>query len=160
VPVTIALNVAGAETQGATLRRWSTALLDMAPAWQEVTELVRQFEVAQFATQGGVERWAPLSPRYGAWKARRYPGKPILVLSGALRKDLTTRPYSVERIEHDSLTLVLTELPYARYHQTGTATMPQRKVLDITREQWDKIVKVVQRHIVAGTRQTVTGRKA
>lgn len=160
--VTLALSIPGTRTYGLTLKRWADALVDMTPAWEEVTELVRQFEMARFATQGGSgrARWAPLSPRYARWKHRHHPGKPILVLSGALRRDLTTRPYGVERMEHDRLTLVLTDLPYATYHQTGTRTMPQRKVLDLTRPQWDTIGKVLQRHIVESTRSTVTGTRA
>lgn len=51
-------------------------------------------ERAQFQTQGAFsgEPWARLNPRYAERKAKKYPGAPILVATGALRASLTEPP--------------------------------------------------------------------
>jgi len=44
----------------------------------------------QFGSEGALAGgWAPLSAAYAAWKSARYPGRPIGVLSGALRSAMT-----------------------------------------------------------------------
>jgi hypothetical protein len=63
---------------------------DLAPLFEGFgtlfkSELGKQF-MSEGANSGG---WAPLSPAYAAWKADHFPGRPIGVLSGALRRSMT-----------------------------------------------------------------------
>lgn len=72
---------------------WSPAFKAMAADWSSTME-------QKFSTEGGHEAgtdaegnpnppWAPLSARYAAWKARKYPGKGILEATGELREAAT-----------------------------------------------------------------------
>ena len=47
--------------------------------------IVEEHIPAQFARQGTPRRWAPLSPAYKRWKDKHFPGRPILVRTGAMQ---------------------------------------------------------------------------
>jgi phage gpG-like protein len=153
--VTVALHVNGTQQLQRTLVRWANATADLRPAFEDIANRFAQMELAQFVTQGssGGEVWSPLSPRYGAAKARAWPGRPILVRTGELRRQLTRRPFGVERITADSMHLG-TSLPYARYHQTGTPRMPRRPPVNLTEGQRRELVKLVQAYLVSQTTNT------
>ena len=75
--------------------------------------------------------WAPLSVSYAKWKEAHYPGKPLLVRTGALKAALTGPGAGARRdISGDSLTFGTTGIPYASFHQTGTGKMPARPEFD------------------------------
>lgn len=66
--------------------------------------IFRSFMTKQFESQGsfGAGGWQALSPAYDAWKQEHYPGRPIGVLTGALRSAMTgSDGYSAE-ITRDS----------------------------------------------------------
>lgn len=66
--------------------------------------------------------WAPLKASTAKWKARHgYSSKP-LERTGHLRQSF--RPFS----DNDTAG-VGSEVPYSKYHETGTATLPQRAML-------------------------------
>lgn len=104
-----------------------------------------------FAAEGAFEersRWQELSPAYGRWKARHYPGRKILELTGRLKNSLTTKggPDNVLEITRDTLS-VGTRVPYAMYHQTGTPKMPMRKIIELTDTQKLRWVQIMHRYI-------------
>jgi len=96
----------------------------------------------QFETQGSgpeMGSWAPLSQSYAAWKAKHYPGAPILVRKGKLRAALTdsSAPGAKRDISGESLTFGTSGIPYASAHQTGSVAghltagnLPARPVFD------------------------------
>jgi len=106
-------------------------LLDLRTFWPSVVPLFIGWMRAQFDTQGAFmgDPWAPLSPAYAAWKAIKYPGKPILQAEGDLRQAASS-----PRRETTPQTLTLTIAdPKAGYHQDGTGRMPARPlVFDIS----------------------------
>jgi len=67
-------------------------------------EIFRGFMQKQFETEGsfGAGGWAALSPAYAAWKEEHFPGRPIGVLSGALRSGMTGGGGYSEEIGSDS----------------------------------------------------------
>jgi hypothetical protein len=74
---------------------------DTAPAWRAWGDDVEHAFREQFDSQGvrlTGEVWAPLSPRYAAWKARHFPGMPILRRTDVLFASMTHRPMAVERV--------------------------------------------------------------
>ncbi|NUP99211.1 MAG: phage virion morphogenesis protein [Armatimonadetes bacterium] len=97
---------------------------DLRPAFEAMaadwsTTMQRKFE-SEGAHEAGTDEagtpnppWEPLSARYAAWKARHYPGMPILQRTGALRQ-AAVHPQT--DITADSLTLTV-DVPYAIYHQ-------------------------------------------
>ena len=85
---------------------------------------------ANFASNGlpSGKAWAPLSPKYGAWKSSRFPGRPTMVRSGRLFQSLTTLSDSVNRIDGDKAQFG-TSVEYAKFHQRGPFKMPKRAVI-------------------------------
>ena len=82
----------------------------------------------------GMPKWAKLKRGYSIWKARNYPGKGILELSGGLRKSLTSRTGagSIYDLRKDSLTIG-SKLQVGKWnlgllHQMGTKKMAQRTI--------------------------------
>jgi hypothetical protein len=83
----------------ARITAWREACSDLRPFWNEVLA-PRYFALVQdgFALSGlkreangqfvGGTRWAPLSPRYAAWKFKHFPGLPILTRSTELRESV------------------------------------------------------------------------
>lgn len=99
---------------------------DWSGAWDPMADDFRASEAAIFAEQG--PGWAPLSPRYSKWKAKHYPGMPLLVRTGALQASLTV-PDSEGNINEIYPTEMLLgsdlKVPSGKYtlgmlHQTGT----------------------------------------
>jgi phage gpG-like protein len=94
-----------------------------------------EIEKQQWATQGarGGIRWRPLSPNYAAYKAKKHPGRGVLVVSGDLRDGLTRRggKHQLRRLTPRSMELGTTS-PVAGYHQGGTRRMAAREVIRIT----------------------------
>lgn len=147
--VTITLRANGSQQLKRTLVRWTEAITDLRPAYEEIADRFASMELLLFATEGasGGAPWAPLSPGYRTWKERNYPGRPILVRTGDLRRDLTRRPFGIEVITTDTLR-VGAKVPYARYHQTGTPRMPRRPPVNLTEAQRQELVKIVQAYIL------------
>lgn len=86
---------------------------------------------AVFATQGAIYGgWAPLSPRYSAWKLIHIGPRPIMVSSGDLLASLSGVPMGVSDIDSHSARFG-TNVRYARYHQSGTRKMPRRQIVGL-----------------------------
>jgi len=148
--VRLQIGLAGDQQLNRELLRFTGNLKDLRPAFARIADELAEATRIHFATEGGPEgHWAPLSPKYRLWKEKRYPGQPILVRTGALRTDLTQRPFGVERITASSMD-VGTEIPYAAFHQHGTPKMPRRRPLELTEKTRIQMVKVLQRYIISG----------
>ena len=142
-----------------TLARFHENVTDARPLWEELADKFARAEVRQFNSEGGYGSggWPALSPRYAAWKAHHYPGKPILEREGALRKSLTKRPFGVEVIEPGFM-VVGSGIDYGKYHQAGAGRLPRRRPVELpesTRRSW---IRLIQRFIVTGYVTTAGGR--
>lgn len=66
------------------------------PVWDRVIgifhDMERQVLEGEGRAPGWHGRWADLTPKYGLWKERNFPGRRILELSGALYEHLTSNP--------------------------------------------------------------------
>ncbi len=125
-----------------TLAKFNAAK-DMRPAWQSLAARFTRMEAKQFGSQGGFGSggWAPLSPRYAAWKAKHYPGKGILVRTGELRRSLTQRPLGTEVLEK-SFMVIGSNVEYGAHHQRGGG-LPRRRPVefpDAERRAWVKVM--------------------
>lgn len=75
----------------------------------------------------------------------------ILDDTGALRRSLTQRGDPNQIVEILPLELSFgSNLPYSRYHQTGTSRMPRRRPLEFTERARVDTVKILQRYILTG----------
>jgi hypothetical protein len=82
-------------------------------------------------------KWAPLSPRYRAWKEKNYPGRPILQLTRQLYNAATTQgsPGNVCEKEKNSFTwgVDVQTIPHAAYVQSGGRS-PSRVWCELSKE--------------------------
>jgi len=78
-------------------------------------------------------KWKPLSPAYAAWKSRHFPGRPLLVLRGPMKRSLTSsssRNAIFNRTGGRQLILG-TRIKYAKFHQYGTSKMAARPTFKV-----------------------------
>lgn len=134
-----------------TIDRMLADVADLRPVWEVLAGRFVTMEQRQFATEGqyGSGGWAPLSPRYAAWKAEHYPGKTILRRTDDLYRSLTSRPLGVEVIEPRYMILG-SAVPYGAFHQHGTGRMPRRRPVEFPESERREWVKVLQRFLVTG----------
>lgn len=143
--------ILGEQQVNRTLLNVSAAAKDMAPAWNTLADRLAVLEAGQFASQGGNSGgWQALSPGYAKWKARHYPGKPILQATGDGMRSLTVRPFAIEHITPSAMTLG-TDIPYMKYHQHGGGSLPRRRVVELPEAERRAWVKVIQAYIRAAT---------
>jgi phage gpG-like protein len=102
-----------------------------------------------FEEEGRPVRWTPLSPRYAAYKARRYAaGLRILERSGRLRRSITTRLGA-------GALVTSTDAPHAVLHQSGTRRLPARPFLVVTESDKEAVAQAVADSL--GTPYSVPG---
>jgi phage gpG-like protein len=142
------------------LSRFTDQMDDFTPVFQEVAlALETNWMPSRFAGKGGDlgKPWPPLSPRYAAWKALHYPGRPMMVLSGRLKASLTGRSSdSIRRVGQKEFEFG-TAVPYGVFHHFGTSKMPQRRVVALTDDDQVGIGKMIHRYCIAAMGRLQTG---
>jgi phage gpG-like protein len=138
------------------LGRLSSHLADYTPVWPGVIASIGRMEERAFAAGGGTTahgRWAALEPGYKRWKDRHYPGRPILTLTGDMRRSLTRRGAMGHFEDIGRMRLeVGTTIPYARFHQER-GHRKWRPMIDPTKQQLVGVLaKVIQRYVFQRTR--------
>jgi len=143
--------VAGDVQLNRAFSRFTEDVKDFSEPLQEmVDDFHKVIEPKQFSSEGsrGSHGWARLSTDYGAWKAKNYPGRKILVLTGLMQESLFgENPWAIEEVKPLEMT-VGTKLPFALYHQQGTTKMPARPVIDLTESDKTRWTKFVQAYVV------------
>lgn len=133
------------------LSRLRTDISDWTTFWTERFAPFFYDQVQRdFVLEGGNSgaSWAPLSPLYAAWKAKQFPGRGILVRSGALKASLASSggPGAVFRTTPTALEIG-TSVPYAMFHQQGTGSMPQRPPLRVNAAFMSVVGKDLQKFV-------------
>lgn len=129
--------------------RFISDLTDLSPVLSDIADVLDQSAEAAFASSGSSSggRWAPLSSRYAMWKAKRYPGQPILVATGALRASMgNVREVSPRRLVWG------TDDRKARYHQAGTSKMPARPIIRLTSKERRDMTRLVHAYLLESAR--------
>ncbi len=156
MPFALTFEVAGDVQLERSFSRFADNVKDLSEAFAEITQDFHQVvETKQFESEGayGSGGWKPLSDNpegkgYATWKAKNYPSRPLLVLSGLMKESLLgDNPWSITRIEPLRLE-VGTKIPYAIYHQKGTGKMQARPVIDLTEDDKTRFVKLIQKTLV------------
>ena len=103
--------------------------------WESLAPTVAEAADNIFASEGRGQ-WPQLSEAYARWKARHYPGKGILELTGAYRNAATQigAPYNVVEVGDDHLTYGVEGLDYPSFHESGTNRLPARPVFELLAE--------------------------
>ena len=115
---------------------------DWTPAFAETARRLKaKFSKEAFVTQGASvgAPWAPLSPEYAAWKAKRYPGKGILVRTGKMQKSFVTQYGAMEAS-------ITNPTAYFKYHQSNAprSRLPRRMMMYLTNGTRSEIVRLFQ----------------
>lgn len=148
--MSFSFDVAGDQQVNRTLSRFNRRVQDASPAFDEMADNLAVWNRRQFDTEGrsGSGGWRKLARKTLQAKRRKGITPRILVASGRLRDDLTRRPFGVERIGRQEMT-VGTDRKYARFHQRGTATMPKRPPMELTEANRRQLTKILQKYLVA-----------
>ena len=106
--------------------------------WESLAPIVAEAAERIFASQGR-GGWPQLSAAYARWKAKNYPGKGILDLTGAYRNAATQigAPHNAITTTENSLTYGVEGLDYPVFHESGTDRLPARPVFDLLAEDED-----------------------
>jgi hypothetical protein len=105
-----------------------------------------------FSTEGeawGIGGWADYKNKsYKEWKARKYPGKTKLVISGKLAKAAfegkrAKGSFFVNSGAESWMGVQDEFVPYAKYHQTGTENMEARTFIRVTPELIHRMTMVM-----------------
>lgn len=90
-----------------------------------------------FSSQGGSigKPWPALSPGYARYKSLKWPGRALMIQTGALGRSLWDEndPNFVFQQSDRRLTFS-TRVSYAAHHQTGSGMLPARPLYIITRQ--------------------------
>jgi hypothetical protein len=143
----------GAEVMGERLDHVLASVEDMEPVFELFGHyLVSDHIAKQFKVQGN-PRWAALSPRYAAWKAKHYPDRPILVRTGGMRDGFTweAKPKSLRIVNRVKAGQARSSKPRWVYHQDGTPTMPARPMLRLGTPDYARLRAFVAQQIAVGT---------
>lgn len=103
--------------------------------------LTEVYAPGQINAGGAPVKFAPLSPRYRRWKELHYPGRPILVRTGAMQRGYTFRN-TATRLHVDN------RMAYWIFHQTGTRKMPARKVFQLGPEDYRLLQTMIKDHVL------------
>ena len=101
---------------------------------------IKYFSGQVFASRGGVigHSWPRLSDRYAATKAKRFPGRPLLVQTGRMQGSFVKRSaaMSVEITNND---------PKFKYHQSSASRtkLPRRAMIGIYNGMQDDVTKTI-----------------
>lgn len=133
----------------AALQRWASDISDFTPFWNDYfLPSWYALMLRRYGSQGAFsgDAWAALSARYGAWKAKRWPGKPIGVLTGDTKDSLTSPAgqFAITKATPNSLGVGST-LEHAFYLQTGTRRMPRRPPMQIDDAFMQDVARLLQR---------------
>lgn len=125
---------------------------DLRPIWPLFLAEARKLTGLQFSTRGRRGhhgRWQNLDPKYAAAKAKKFPGKQIMIRSGDMFGSLVARTqHSIVDMSQPLSMEYGTRIPYATYHQHGSliSNLPKRRVLDFTDRDQLIFAKIVQTH--------------
>lgn len=121
---------------------------------RRVDKVYRDLMIGHFSSEGsGISGpWAPLTPRYEAWKKKRFPGRKILQRTGAMRAAFVNKGSGHRAMcvvsENRWWFILGGNSEYARYHQKGTPKMKRRPLHDFTPEQNDMMAEALKREMI------------
>lgn len=165
----VSISLIGGQRLFSGIERWAELVEDFSPAWPFVVDLVRNHYKRTFDSEGagvgGGPKWAALSPGYAAYKRRRYPGRPLLVATTALRSAMVgggSGSLVQSRKKRLDIGLRGRNLKIGNFHQTGTDNMPARPPVKYDKAYKDgtlpyTIGQILQLQIVAARKKALRG---
>jgi len=155
--------------------RFGQSLLENSEMLEELNDEAKNFVNLQFLHQGsydGFSKWQALSPKYKAWKNKKFPqALGILDLVGDLRRALTIKQsaahineikntessYGVRatplNVVKSNVPMNPFSIPYAIAHQTGIR-LPERPFMRIGNKQANEYKKIVVKNLLKKLRNS------
>jgi len=103
---------------------------DFSPAWPGVIAEFHRGEEEVFQKEGaygGNRRWKSLQPEYAAWKEKHYPGQPLLVLTGRMKRRLVNPTGGGCIYDHGKAKLLIqSDVPVDGHDLAGIHMAPER----------------------------------
>lgn len=129
------------------LTRLSARSSNLTVPFEKTGEDVRDQLKERFDAEG--YGWQKLSTRSAAQKAKQYPGKTILRRTDRMYASLVRKnaPGNVSRVRPMEAEFGTT-VPYARHHQTGTATMSAREIFRLREQEKRQITKTLHTYLM------------
>jgi len=153
--VDIKIKVVGSERVQRVLRTVDTKIKNFRPIWDDVGDYVRGVFKRQFSSQGASGQtgaWEPLTPAYAKWKEKNYPGRPILVMTGQLKRSVIQKGSSGNIYKKTKNKLVMgTENKLGIIHHKGYRKrgryLPPRPIIDLTKFQFKRVFTIIQNYV-------------
>lgn len=100
------------------------------------------YSTMPFSTQGGVygKRWARLDRAYASRKAKKYPGRNILIASGKMSRSFRFRSSSKQ------VTLTNKDEKF-RWHQLGAGNLPQRVMMIMDKQRKKTVTNIMAKEL-------------
>ena len=125
------------------------------PVFRWMMQELQKAHRDNFRTEGTTSGfpWQPLDPQYASWKLANYGANGILVRSGDLRNSLTSMNSNRGAVRDIGLRTAYfgTTIGYAKFHQSGTSNMAQRKPLFVPKMMAHDVARATGEHIVYGS---------
>jgi phage gpG-like protein len=147
MPITLTIDKQTFDQATNAMAALSKRISDLRWLWPQMAGEYYKREQAWFDASGA-GTWAALSEQYAKWKAKYYPGEPLLRLTGNLERSVVNRfsPDAVFEAEAKTLTLG-SSVPYARAHHYGypPRNLKARPVIDIDDSTEARMLDVAER---------------
>lgn len=154
--LTVTFTILGDVVLARALSRFGEGVRDFRPVWEQIRNDFVRIEGEQFDSEGsrGGEPWAPLSPTYAAWKARHFPGQPIMRLTMELWSQLAVGTGLFVDSGPMQLRMYPT-LARAGIHQQGSpmTNLPARRLVALTEEDKMGWMKMIQNFVYDKARE-------
>ena len=132
---------------------------DMGPVLRWGKDYLQRAYSKNFTTMGAMSAkamlkgaWPPLDDDYAFQKAERYPGAPMMMITGELFRSVANIASSPKNVITEMEGTFVIDSPIARFHQYGTRDMPARKILFIPRDFDRDINKKTLQYIIEGSK--------
>lgn len=140
----ISVTVTGGEDVELRLQRLGRRLFMLDKSMRQIGEYLANYYANEgFASQGQVfnKTWPRLSQKYSIWKAKHFPGRPPLVLSGDMQKGFNFMAGS-------SSVRIGNETPEFLFQQLGTSRgLPKRPMAGISEANKRMISNIISNEI-------------
>lgn len=151
----ISIQITGLKTTRRRIVTWGANIQSVEPAMKQIgMDLLDDFRwqiTSEGGTLGGLSRWPPLRPGTVRWREKHYPGfgaHPIMWLTGRLLYSLASRGADGNVFETTPTSVTVgTNVPYARYHQTGTRKMARRQLVGLSWRRRSGIVARLNEYV-------------
>lgn len=133
------VEITGVRNLQARLGQLQSSLLDWGDAMASIGEAYKAYySSVPFASRGSIygQPWPALNPKYKSWKAKKFPGRPMLVRTGKMMRGfsfLSTR----------NQVKFFNKVDYFEKHQEGIG-VPQRIVMALTQERRDAALDILK----------------